>query len=80
VPPTAAGGTPEVLEDGRTGYIVPSEDPHAAAARILSLLDDPERARAMGRLARRVVQERFSAQGMIRNMVGMYDQLLGGRR
>jgi hypothetical protein len=34
----------------------------------------------MGRLARRVVQERFSAQGMIRNMVGMYDQLLGGRR
>jgi glycosyltransferase involved in cell wall biosynthesis len=26
---TAVGGTPEVLEDGRTGYIVPSEDHHA---------------------------------------------------
>jgi len=76
---TAVGGTPEVLEDGRTGYIVPSEDHQAAAARILSLLGDAERARAMGRLARSVVKERFSAQSMIRDMVGMYDQLLGAR-
>jgi glycosyltransferase involved in cell wall biosynthesis len=77
---TAVGGTPEVLEDGLTGYIVPSEDHQAAAARILRLLGDPERARNMGRLARRVVEERFSAQGMIRNMVGRYDQLLATRR
>ncbi len=77
---TAVGGTPEVLEDGLTGYIVPSEDHQAAAARILRLLGDPERARNMGRLACRVVEERFSAQGMIRNMVGRYDQLLATRR
>jgi glycosyltransferase involved in cell wall biosynthesis len=77
---TGVGGTPEVLEDGRTGYIVPSEDYQAVAARILSLLHDPERAADMGRLARRVVEERFSAQRMIRNMVGMYDQLLGARK
>jgi glycosyltransferase involved in cell wall biosynthesis len=77
---TAVGGTPEVLEDGRTGYIVPSEDYHAAANRIMALLGDPEGARQMGLLARRVVEERFSAQSMIRSMVGMYDQLLGGRR
>jgi glycosyltransferase involved in cell wall biosynthesis len=77
---TAVGGTPEVIEDGLTGYIVPSEDHQAAAARILSLLDDPACARTMGRLARRVVEERFSAQSMIRSMAGMYDQLLGVRR
>jgi glycosyltransferase involved in cell wall biosynthesis len=77
---TAVGGTPEVLEDGRTGYVVPSEDHHAAANRILALLGDPERASTMGRLARRVVEERFSAQSMIRNMVGRYDQLLGVSR
>ena len=34
----------------------------------------------MGRLARRVVEERFSAESMIRNMTGMYDQLLRARR
>jgi glycosyltransferase involved in cell wall biosynthesis len=77
---TAVGGTPEVLEDGRTGYVVPSEDPHAAANRILALLGDPERARSMGNLARLVIEEKFSAQGMIRNMAGMYDQLLGVRQ
>jgi len=77
---TAVGGTPEVLEDGRTGYVVPSEDHHAAADRILALLRDPESARTMGSLARVVVAERYSAESMIRNMVGMYDQLLGARR
>jgi glycosyltransferase involved in cell wall biosynthesis len=77
---TAVGGTPEVLEDGRTGYVVPSEDHNAAAARILTLLGDPEHARTMGRLARRVIEQRYSAQGMISSMVGMYDQLLEARR
>jgi len=75
---TAVGGTPEVLEDGRTGYIVPSEDHQAAAARILCLLGDPARSQSMGRLARDVVEKRFSAQGMIRSMVGMYDKLVAG--
>jgi glycosyltransferase involved in cell wall biosynthesis len=42
---TAVGGTPEVLEDGRTGYIVPSEDHHAAANRITGPARDPEGAR-----------------------------------
>lgn len=77
---TNVGGTPEVIEDGCTGYIVRSEDHQAAAARILSLLDDPHRAGEMGRRARDVVEQRFSAQVMIGNMVNMYDQLLGARR
>lgn len=77
---TDVGGTPEVLEDGRTGYFVPSEDHQAMAARIASLLDDPERARTMGRLAQRVVEERYSARSMMQTMVKMYDQLLGARR
>ncbi|MGD0364358.1 MAG: glycosyltransferase [Bryobacteraceae bacterium] len=77
---TAVGGTPEVLEDGRTGYTVASEDHQAAANRILRLLADPESARTMGRMARRVVEERFSAQSMIRSMAGMYDRLLEAHR
>lgn len=77
---TAVGGTPEVIDDGRTGHLVPSEDHHAMAARILSLLDEPERAREMGRLAREAVEQRFSAESMIQSMVSMYDQLLGERR
>lgn len=77
---TAVGGTPEVLEDGRSGYVVPSEGHQAAADRILSLLADPDRARSMGMQARLVVEDRFSAQGMIRGMTDTYDQLLGVRQ
>ncbi|MGA2135615.1 MAG: glycosyltransferase [Bryobacteraceae bacterium] len=76
---TAVGGTPEVLEDGRTGYLVRSEDDDAMAARILTLLDQPERARQMGRLAQAVIEDRFSANSMVRNIVAAYDRLLEKR-
>jgi glycosyltransferase involved in cell wall biosynthesis len=73
---TAVGGTPEVIEDARSGYLVTSGDDATAAERILSLLDHPERAREMGEAARRRVEERFSAQRMVDQMVRMYDHLL----
>jgi glycosyltransferase involved in cell wall biosynthesis len=72
---TAVGGTPEVIEDGRTGYLVPSEDAGAAAERILRLLDHPEEARQIGEAARLVVRQRFSAQRMVDDLVRSYEGL-----
>jgi glycosyltransferase involved in cell wall biosynthesis len=77
---TAVGGTPEVIEDGRSGYLVASEDDAAVAERILSLLDDPALAREIGNAARLRVEQRFSAQRMVDDMVRMYDCLLEARR
>lgn len=37
----AAGGTPEAVRDGETGLLVDSTDPHAIAAAVMRLLDDP---------------------------------------
>ena len=61
---TAVGGTPEVVEDGATGFLVPPAQPAALAAKIRDLLDAPERRHAMGgRGAARVRSEfTFSAQ------------------
>ena len=61
---TAVGGTPEVVEDGTTGFLVPPAQPAALAAKIRDLLDAPERRRAMGeRGAARVRSEfTFAAQ------------------
>ena len=42
----------ELGEEGRTGWLVPPEDPPALAAALLSALSDPDRLRAMGRAAR----------------------------
>ncbi len=47
-------GLEEAVRDGETGLSAPADDPAATAAAILSLLDNPDRRRAMGRRAREV--------------------------
>ncbi|MFK5635281.1 glycosyltransferase family 4 protein [Ornithinimicrobium sp. LYQ103] len=46
------GQLPQVVEDGRTGVLVPPSDPVALARAIDALAADPERARRLGRAAR----------------------------
>ena len=57
---SAVGGILEVVEDGVTGLLVPPARPDELAAAIRSLLDDPDRARAMGQAGRRRVEQKFS--------------------
>lgn len=47
-----AGGLPEVVEDGVTGFVVPRGDSQALAVAIGALLADPERGKRMGRAGR----------------------------
>ncbi len=69
---TSIGGAAEILEDGVTGLIVPPRDPARLAAAILSLLDDPERARAMGRRGSREVATRFSPDRLADETIEVY--------
>ena len=57
---TRVGGNPEVVEDGRTGLLVPPEDPVALARAVRFLLDHPAEAAAMGQRARERVLRDFS--------------------
>ncbi|HEV8643047.1 MAG TPA: glycosyltransferase family 4 protein [Methylomirabilota bacterium] len=57
---TRVGGNPEVVEDGRTGLLIPPEDPVALARAVLFLLDRPAEAAAMGRRGRERVVRDFS--------------------
>jgi len=50
---------PEIVAEGETGLLVPPRDPGALGAAMLSLLDRPEQAQAMGEAGRRRVAERF---------------------
>ncbi|MFP3939160.1 MAG: glycosyltransferase family 4 protein [Thermoanaerobaculia bacterium] len=73
---TDVGGNPELIRDGVDGLVVPPADPPALAAAIGRLLADPERARAMGRSARRSASERFSLDEMVERTLALYRQLL----
>jgi glycosyltransferase involved in cell wall biosynthesis len=44
-----AAALPELVTDGVTGFLVPADDPGAMGSAVESILDDPDRAAAMGR-------------------------------
>ncbi len=57
---TAVGGTPEVVLDGETGYLVPPADQVALADRLTMLLGSQAARERMGATSREFVRERFS--------------------
>ena len=73
------GGVPEVVEEGRTGVLVPPGDSAALAEAIRSLLADGELRRRMGAAGRQAVMTRYSAEGMCRGMYDLYRSLLAER-
>jgi glycosyltransferase involved in cell wall biosynthesis len=56
---TAVGGTPEVVEEGVSGYLVPAGDAETMAERICQALSHPDDLPDMGRKGRLCVQEKF---------------------
>lgn len=77
---TGAGGVPEIVEHGASGLLVPPRDPGALAGAVLALLDDPGRARAMGRYGRAVVAARFTAAQTAAAVEALYADLEAARR
>jgi glycosyltransferase involved in cell wall biosynthesis len=69
---TDVGGAREAIVDGETGWIVPPRDDKALAERMVELLRDPERARAMGERGRLVVTEKFSCAAQLARIEELY--------
>lgn len=73
---TAVGGIPEVV-DPEVGVLVPPGDVKALAKAILSLLDGPQHAAALGAAGRCRVAERFTTDHMVESHVELYQSLIG---
>lgn len=73
---TRCGGPEEVVDDGRTGLLVPPGDVDALAAGIIAVLSDPERSAAMGRNARSKVENGFTLGKMIQEYEELYCRYL----
>ena len=73
---TAVDGTPEVVQDGVTGRLVPPADPPALARALGELLGHPDRARQMGRAGRAFVLERFDLDRQVEATARVYRSLV----
>jgi glycosyltransferase involved in cell wall biosynthesis len=74
-----AGGTPELVDDGKAGLLGAPDDAAQLAANLLALIDDPERRRRMGEYARERAPERFSVQRMADDVESVYRLVAGAR-
>jgi glycosyltransferase involved in cell wall biosynthesis len=69
---TAVGGTPELVRDGVTGFLVRPGEPPDIARRVVALLRDPALARRMGEEGRAAVEREFSVERMRRSYDALY--------
>jgi glycosyltransferase involved in cell wall biosynthesis len=77
---TDVGAIREELTDGRTGRIVPPEDPVALAKAVDELLGDPERRAELGRRAREDALSRFTVEATVARYCELYDRVVGTGR
>jgi glycosyltransferase involved in cell wall biosynthesis len=76
---TDVGGAREAVIEGETGYIVSAGDDQQMAGRMIELLRDPRRGRAMGEHGKSIVEEKFSCERHLANTLDLYFELLGGQ-
>lgn len=75
---TDAGGTREVVAPGISGLLVKAGSARAIADGVVSLLKDPDTARAMGAAGSLRSRERFSAERCVDAHIDVYEAALGG--
>lgn len=74
---TAVGGTPEVIEDGTSGWLVPAAAPEALAEALEDALSHPEEAQRRARAAQERVRTSMSIDSMVRRHEAFYERLAG---
>jgi glycosyltransferase involved in cell wall biosynthesis len=74
---TDVGGNREIVDDGKTGRLVPARNPEAMATAIIAMCENTLLSREMGRLGHELVLSRFNVRTMVAQYETMYHELLG---
>lgn len=74
---TNVGGNSECIIDGETGLLVPPEDPGALSQAILKGLSNKETLKDMGKKAKRLFEERFTVDKMVKLHEEIYEDIVG---
>jgi glycosyltransferase involved in cell wall biosynthesis len=73
---TRIGGNPDLVEDGRSGLLVPAGDSRPLADTIVSLLETPDLAARLGAGARKRALSEFGIDRMLERMENLYRTVL----
>jgi sugar transferase (PEP-CTERM/EpsH1 system associated) len=76
---TLVGGNPELVEEGKTGMLVPASDPVAMADAIRCYVHHPELLTLHGQAGRKRAEDRFSMEKMVHGYLQVYDSVLNKR-
>lgn len=71
---TSTGGIPEVVIDGKTGYLVPPKDVKALAKAIIEILSNREQAKKFGKTGAEIAKEKFSLKKMMDELEKVYEE------
>lgn len=77
---TRVGGNPELVENGRTGILVPPDDPARMADAIRTYFEHGALLEKHGRAARQTVEQRFSMESMVDSYMAVYERTLQAKR
>lgn len=73
---TQVGGNPELIEENKTGMLVPPANAVKLAEAIGSYIKNPEKLRQQGQAGRAKVEKEFSIQAMVKRYTQVYDAVL----
>lgn len=73
-------GPNAVMEPGQSGLLVTKQDPEALAAAIISILADPEKAKAMGRRGRELVETKYNWKTIVKQVEVIYQEVLAKKK
>ena len=71
-------GIPEIVEEGRNGFLAPPGDPEGLADAMAAVMDHPDPV-SLGRASRTMVEERFDAARNVRELLGVMEAHVRGR-
>lgn len=74
---SAIAGTDELIEDGRTGLLVPPGDSEALAAALARVLDDTGLRESLAAAGRERAEREFGSTPAARRVAAIYDEVLG---
>jgi len=71
-----AGALPELVEEGKNGFLVKPEDSQVLAEVLMKLISNPQLCKRLGENARKISEQKFSVTSFIERITNLYEEVL----